>query len=176
MEWDDQKGEYKILENPRKDEVVVWPIKEQNGRKIEKNWKRGWNRVSQEASEYRVQRNGKGLGKREISIHFMSRMDVSSAPKTWWGDSKYASSNHGAKILKDLFVENPLDFPKSVPLVEDCIRASGGNEQNAKIIDFFAGSGTTGMRSSISTAKTKGSANTSWWKWETISTRCCCRA
>ena len=144
MEWDDQKGEYKILENPRKDEVVVWPIKEQNGRKIEKNWERGWNRVSQEAGEYRVQRNGKDSGKRELSIHFMSRMDVSSAPKTWWGDSKYASSNHGAKILKDLFVENPLDFPKSVPLVEDCIRASGGNEQNTKIIDFFAGSGTTG--------------------------------
>ena len=144
MEWDDQKGEYKILESPGKDEVVVWPIKEQNGRKIEKNWERGCNRVSQEAGEYRVQRNGKGLGKWEISIHFMSRMDVSSAPKTWWGDSKYASSNHGAKILKDLFVENPLDFPKSVPLVEDCIRASGGNEQNAKIIDFFAGSGTTG--------------------------------
>ena len=71
-------------------------------------------------------------------------MDVSSPPKTWWGDSKYASSNHGAKVLKDLFVDNPFDFPKSVALVEDCIRASGGGKQGAQIVDFFAGSGTTG--------------------------------
>ena len=71
-------------------------------------------------------------------------MDPSSVPKTWWGDSKYASSNHGAKVLKNLFVDNPLDFPKSVALVEDCIRASRGGEQGAQIIDYFAGSGTTG--------------------------------
>ena len=41
-------------------------------------------------------------------------------------------------------MDNPLDFPKSVPLVEDCIRASRGGERGAQIIDFFAGSGTTG--------------------------------
>ena len=71
-------------------------------------------------------------------------MDISSAPKTWWGDSKYASSNHGSKILKELFVDNPFDFPKSVALVEDCIRASGGGKEGMQIVDFFAGSGTTG--------------------------------
>ena len=70
-------------------------------------------------------------------------MDTSSVPKTWWGESKYASSNHGSKILKDLFVDNPFDFPKSVPLVEDCIRASGGGVHGAQVVDFFAGSGTT---------------------------------
>ena len=70
-------------------------------------------------------------------------MDVSSVPKTWWGDSKYASSNHGAGILKDLFGRNPFDFPKSVALVEDCIRASGGARPDSLIVDFFAGSGTT---------------------------------
>lgn len=42
MEWGGQRGEYEILEAPRKGEVVVWPIKEQNGRKVEKNWERGW--------------------------------------------------------------------------------------------------------------------------------------
>ena len=75
----------------------------------------------------------------------MQRMDVKSVPKTWWGDSKYASSNHGARALKELFVDNPFDFPKSVALVEDCIRASGGGEAGARILDFFAGSGATGQ-------------------------------
>ena len=147
MEWDEQSGEYRVLEEPRQDETVVWPVKEQNGRLVEKNWERGWERVSRESrepGEYRVQRSGNKSGGQEISIHFMQRMDVSSVPKTWWGDSKYASSNHGAKVLKNLFVNNPFDFPKSVPLVEDCIRASGGGVYGARVVDFFAGSGTTG--------------------------------
>ena len=144
MRWDEQRAEYEILERPRPDETVVWPVKDQDGAMIEKCWERGWERVSQEASEYRVQRNGPSSGSQGISIHFVQRMDVSSAPKTWWGDSKYASSNHGAKVLKDFFINNPFDFPKSVPLVEDSIRASGGGELTAQILDFFAGSGTTG--------------------------------
>ena len=147
MEWDETNGEYRILEKPRQDETVVWPVKEQNGRLVEKNWERGWERVSRESrepGEYRVQRNGIDSGEQEISLHFMQRMDVSSVPKTWWGESKYASSNHGARVLKDLFVDNPFDFPKSVPLVEDCIRASGGGKLRAQVVDFFAGSGTTG--------------------------------
>ena len=140
MEWDEERAEYRLLEQPGENEIIVWPVKEQNGQRIEKNWERGWERVAREASEYRVQRSDDGA----VSIHFVQRMDVSSVPKTWWGDSKYASSNHGAKVLKDLFVENPFDFPKAVPLVEDCIRAAGGGEKGARVLDFFAGSGTTG--------------------------------
>ena len=144
MEWDEEKSEYQILENPKNNEVTVWPVKWQEGKRIEKNWERGWERVSCEAPEYRVQRISNNSGEQEISIHFIQRMDNSSAPKTWWGDSKYASSNHGAKILKNLFMNNPFDFPKSVALVEDSLRASGGGEQGSQILDYFAGSGTTG--------------------------------
>ena len=144
MEWDEQNAEYRILESASDNEVVVWPVKEQDGKLSEKRWERSWERVSREAGEYRVQRNGDGTGSEAISIHFIQRMDASSVPKTWWGDSKYASSNHGAKALNDLFVDNPFDFPKSVALVEDCIRTSGGDESDAQIVDFFAGSGTAG--------------------------------
>ena len=142
MEWDEQLTEYLILEEPRKDEIVVWPVKVENGIRIEKRWERGRERVSREASEYRVVRNDDDS--QSIDLHFVQRMDTSSAPKTWWSDSKYASSNHGARVLKDLFVDKPFDFPKSVALVEDCIRASGGGEWDAHVLDFFAGSGTTG--------------------------------
>ena len=143
MEWDQEKAEYRILEDPLPNEVAVWPVANRDGEIIEKNWERGWERVAVEAPDYKVQRNGDTSGKQAISIHFVQRMDESSAPKTWWGDAKYASSNHGAKVLKNLFVENPFDFPKSVALVEDCIRTAGGG-RDAQIIDFFAGSGTTG--------------------------------
>ncbi len=144
LEWRDDVGEYDVLEKPRGDEVIVWPVKRQNGSPVEKNWERGWERVSQEAQDYRVTRTGLKSGDQDINIHFIQRMDTSSVPKTWWGDSRYASSNHGAKVLKDLFVDNPLDFPKSVALVEDCIRASGGWVPDSRILDYFVGSGTTG--------------------------------
>ena len=148
MEWDEERGEYEILEHPRNDETVVWPIVPgPDGERMEKRWERGWERVSRESGkpgEYRIQRKFHDSGDQEISIHFIQRMDVSSVPKTWWGDSKYASSNHGAGVLKGLFGRNPFDFPKSVALVEDCIRASGGGRPDSLIVDFFAGSGTTG--------------------------------
>ena len=176
MEWDDDRGEYEILETPREDEIVVWPVaQDQDGSRIEKRWERGWERVSREATEYRVQRNGNSSGTQEISIHFIQRMDASSVPKTWWGDSKYASSNHGAKVLKDLFADNPFDFPKSVPLVEDCIRASGGGAYGAQVVDFFAGSGTTGHAVVNLNRMTMVGASTFSSRPATISTLCCCR-
>ena len=145
MDWNEQSAEYRILEHPREDEVVIWPIvNDQDGKKIEKRWERGRERVSREAAEYRVQRNDGASAAQKISIHFVQRMGVASVPKTWWGDSKYASSNHGAKVLKDLFALNPFDYPKSVALVEDCIRTAGGGEEMAQILDPFSGSGTTG--------------------------------
>ena len=144
LEWDEASQEYEVLEAPRENETVVLPVREQDGEVVEKRWEHGRERVSARIGEYRAQRNGSASAGQSVSIHFIQRMDESSVPKTWWGDAKYASSNHGAMVLKNLFVENPFDFPKSVALVEDCIRTAGGGEQDAQVVDFFAGSGTTG--------------------------------
>ena len=134
MEWNDAGGEYTILEESEICEDVVWPVRGD----IQKNWHRGWERIGPEQDEYRVRRD-----QGTISIDFKIRMDEKSMPKTWWDRKEYASSNHGARTLKNLFLENPFDFPKSVVLVEDCIRASDGNG-GVFILDYFAGSGTTG--------------------------------
>ena len=144
LEWDEMAQKYEVLEHPRENEIIVMPVREQDGETVEKRWEHGWERVSSRIGEYRVQRNGDASGGQAASIHFIQRMDESSVPKTWWGDAKYASSNHGAIVLKNLFVENPFDFPKSVALVEDCIRTAGGGQHEAVVLDFFAGSGTTG--------------------------------
>ncbi|WP_423906771.1 site-specific DNA-methyltransferase [Candidatus Spongiihabitans sp.] len=140
MEWDESGREYKILETPKKDEVVVWPVRENGNGKIEKNWHRGWERVRLELSEYRVLRDDNG----GINIQFKTYMDERAMPQTWWDKKEYASANHGAIITKELFGEMPFDFPKSVKLVEDCLRASGADSSDVNVIDYFAGSGTTG--------------------------------
>lgn len=139
MKWNEEKREYHILEKPESNETIIWPVREQTGERIEKNWHRGWERVQSEPGEYRIRRDKDG----GINIDFRTRMDESAMPKTWWDKSEYASANYGAKAMKELFGEKPFDFSKSIPLVEDCLRASGANEENAVIADYFAGSGTT---------------------------------
>ncbi len=46
--------------------------------------------------------------------------------------------------LKDLFGVSPFDYSKPTELLKYLIRASTYNDKQAKILDFFAGSGTTG--------------------------------
>ena len=134
MEWDAEKGEYTVLEEPTGRETVVLPVRDG----VERRWHRGHERLAAEPEECRVRRDLNG-----ITIDFKVRMDEESSPKTWWDDGKYSSANHGAKSLKDFFGENPFSFPKAVGLVEDSIRSAGGDGDFC-IIDYFAGSGTTG--------------------------------
>ena len=140
MKWEEKFRKYKILEDPRPGEVTAWPIRGSGKGKQEKRWHRGWERIQKEPTEYRVRRNGNDNG---ISIDFKIRMDESAMPKTWWDSAEYSSANHGTRALKNLFGDSPFDFSKSIRLVEDCIRVSGGGSPDADIIDFFAGSGTT---------------------------------
>ena len=140
MNWDEESNSYKLLEQPCDNEKVVYPIIKQNSKNIEKNWQRGHDRVTQEIEEYRIRRVSNGV----ISIDFKTRMDEDSLPTTWWDAKEYASANYGAAELKALFGEKSFDFAKARSLVSDCIVASGGRLPRSLILDFFAGSGTSG--------------------------------
>lgn len=65
-------------------------------------------------------------------------------PKTFWFRPEYSAVN-GTAVLKDIFSETNdkiFDFPKSPHLMRDILAIAASN--NAAILDFFAGSGTTG--------------------------------
>ncbi len=144
IRWNSDKSEYDVLEEVGENEIAVWPIRIQGGTVIEKNWHRGFSLVKSDPSEYRVRRTGNARDNNNgINIDFKIRIDMSSMPKTWWDNSKYASANLGAKALKDILGEKEFDFAKSIALVEDCLRASRCDSQSV-VLDFFAGSGTTG--------------------------------
>lgn len=138
MTWSEEAREYIIRETPKDNESVVLPVVETEAGKIEKNWHRGHPRIATEPEEYRVRREGKS-----ISIDFKTRMDEDSMPSTWWEKNEYASANYGAAELKELFGDKPFDFPKALSLVIDCLKAANA-QQNSVILDYFAGSGTTG--------------------------------
>ena len=137
---DEETEEYTLIESPRPDEILVYPIKEENGTRIEKRWQRGYDRVIKEIpqGEYRVRRvNG------EVIIDFKTRMDEDAMPTTWWEKKEYASANYAPREQKQIFGKKVFEYAKAVSLVKDAICASGADDEDAFILDFFAGSATT---------------------------------
>ena len=138
LQWVADERHYDVLEDPREDEVEILPVRSHGDEVIEKNWHHGPEKITTNPSQYRVRRKGSS-----INIDFMIRMDMTAIPKTWWGDARYASSNRGPRTAKDLFGSKPFDYPKAVGLVEDCLRVCGLGASST-VLDYFAGSGTTG--------------------------------
>ena len=64
--------------------------------------------------------------------------------RTVWIDAKYDANEYGKKIINALIPDCPFDFPKSLWNVYDCLYAVISENKKANILDFFAGSGTTG--------------------------------
>lgn len=63
--------------------------------------------------------------------------------KTMWIDPKYDANHHGTGLLKKLFDgQNLFSYPKSLYTVLDILKLT--TSENDIVLDFFAGSGTTG--------------------------------
>lgn len=85
------------------------------------------------------EKNGK------VSLYKKDRIDKGMKPKSLWLDAKYDSSAYGAVLLKNMFNNNRIfDYPKSLYAVIDAIFACSADKKGITILDFFAGSGTTG--------------------------------
>ncbi len=64
-------------------------------------------------------------------------------PKTIWYDSKYDASSNGIMLLQKILGKgNNFNYPKSLYAVRDILEIT--TKSNSLIVDFFAGSGTTG--------------------------------
>tara|TARA_B100000315_G_C14579111_1_gene589514 strand:+ start:104 stop:2026 length:1923 start_codon:yes stop_codon:yes gene_type:complete len=87
-----------------------------------------------------VQRNDKSY-----KVLLIDRIKDGIRPKSMWYDSKYDAATHGTKLLKKLFDgEKLFSFPKSLYAVKDIIELFTEKGGNNLVLDFFAGSGTTG--------------------------------
>ena len=63
--------------------------------------------------------------------------------KTVWIDNRYDANEYGTKLIKSLVPDCKFSFPKSLYNVYDAINAIVGNDKDAIILDYHAGSGTT---------------------------------
>ena len=64
--------------------------------------------------------------------------------KTVWTGARYDSNEYGTKLLKSLVPDSEFSFPKSLWNVYDCLYAVVGENKDALVLDYHAGSGTTG--------------------------------
>jgi len=114
--------------------IAVYPI-DTNGN--ERKWVFARQTVEQIKNDLKVQFN------KSRKIFDIIRVKTHFNYKTVWFDKEYNANIFGTKILKQIIPNCNFDFPKSLYNVKDCVGAIL-TPQNATILDFFAGSGTTG--------------------------------
>jgi len=80
--------------------------------------------------------------KEEDKIRIYHRYREQQVLKNVWLDQKYQSEFHGTNLLKKILGKNIFDYPKSLYLLVDILKLT--TKKDSVILDFFAGSGTTG--------------------------------
>lgn len=136
MEWDDDRSEWTLKEDPAEDEIISLPV-DDTGK--DARWKWSIERLRSEPDEaiVRLDRNS------QPAVYIKSRMnDEGMLPLTWWDKKEYSATSYGTNFIKGLFNQAGIfDYPKSINLMEDILRLT--TEKDSLVLDFFSGSGTT---------------------------------
>ncbi|MEK7309586.1 MAG: site-specific DNA-methyltransferase [Planctomycetota bacterium] len=127
-----------VEEEKNKDLVKILPIDSHDGKRV---WR--WGKVSfTEKAETEIvikENNGK------YTVFAKDRIKGGRKPKTVWADPKYDASSHGTILLQKILGKSrSFDYPKSLYAVFDTLQICIDDNKEAIVLDFFAGSGTTG--------------------------------
>ncbi len=105
---------------------------------IERCWRWGKQRIEENISELVVRTVSE-----KLAVYVKSRAISALKATTVWSSPKYNPSSHGTKLLAEILGKSKtFDYPKSLYAVKDALAMSSGPD--SIILDFFAGSGTTG--------------------------------
>jgi len=138
MLWNDSLREWTIIESPAKNEEIILPIDEKGKERV---W--SYNHVSAtdhiDELEIRTSKDGR------TQVYRRHTPSDGVLPRSWWDKKTYAAREYGSAELSNLFGNSVFAFAKSPYAVQDCIWAAGlGSDPDALVLDYFAGSGTTG--------------------------------
>lgn len=138
MTWDESIRSWIAQEDPKSGETLVYPI---DDNQIERTWRYKHDDVNKKPKNFRATKDETGTW----TVYYKYRPANSGVlPTTMWIDSKFSATEHGTGVLKKLFKQHDaFSYPKSVFAVEESLKVSGATEDDALVIDFFAGSGTT---------------------------------
>ncbi len=121
---------------PSENAVEILPI---NGEGEEKTWRWGKETFEHKKDTELLVKKVKG----EFKVYKKRRPDdiQGRKPRTVWSDSRYDASSNGIMLLRAVLGKNEFSYPKSLYAVMDIIKVL--SDKNDRILDFFAGSGTT---------------------------------
>lgn len=117
----------------KNDIIEVWPIDRKG---IERKWVFALQTINEIKDKLFVKEKKNG----EIDIF---RRKDTQKPRTVWIGQKYDASTFGSKIVNGL-TGTSFPFPKSIFNTKDCLECVIKERNNAIVLDYFAGSGTTG--------------------------------
>ncbi len=113
--------------------IKIWPI-DQNG--VERRWNFGLDSIEDNLDRITVQEVSDTL-----DLFVTHELTV---PKTVWKGGEFDAGSYGNTLLINILGEKLFNFPKSIHLVEKCISLSTSEDNKLIVLDYFAGSGTTG--------------------------------
>jgi adenine-specific DNA-methyltransferase len=119
-----------IIENA----IEILPIDDEG---IERRWRWGKEKVEKEKKDLLVKNIS---GRYKIYVKDRLLENRGTKPKSFWLKSEYSGSS-GTNEIKKLLGDKFFTYPKSLFLVKDTVNLL--SEDDAIIVDFFAGSGTT---------------------------------
>ena len=138
LSWDRVERAWNILEQPTEGESVVWPIDEKGQHRV---WSLNHISALEKLGELEVRLSRDGAPQ----VYRRHRPSDGVLPRSWWDKKIYAAREYGSMTLTQLFGSAPFSFAKSPYAVQDSLWVSGlADESDRQVLDFFAGSGTTG--------------------------------
>ena len=115
--------------------IEVWPIV--------KSGEFAWKNIKSTFVELNKERFFKAIRTADDRIEIFHKYRESQVLKNIWIDKKYQSEFNGTNLLKNMFGGiQPFSYPKSLYAVSDSLKIS--MPKDGSVIDYFAGSGTTG--------------------------------
>jgi adenine-specific DNA-methyltransferase len=141
MTWNESKREWKIEDPAKPSEKVVLPIRIDGESTYEMTWKWGVETARQQIAELCSMKDQQG----NVGVYRKSRLRLEGTlPRTWWDKKVYSATEYGTNLLTDIMGNsNTFSFPKSVYATQDCLKVAS-LEESGIVLDYFAGSGTTG--------------------------------
>lgn len=117
----------------RKGLQYVWPI---DTKGVERKWRYSLQSVESVKKLLRIRKT-----EERIEIEIGKPFGI---VRTVWQDCRYDASIYGTQLIHTLVPKSNFDYPKSVYTVYDCLAPIISKRKDAIILDYFAGSGTTG--------------------------------
>lgn len=110
-----------------------------------RHWRISQEKFASALADNRIVFGKSGKGRPQMKVFLNEQRDFGSIANSWFEAEKYGTATHGSKELQALFGgEKMFDSPKPTALIVELMKLASVPDKSLTVLDFFAGSGTTG--------------------------------